>query len=211
MKILKINCGNPDPAKIQVAKDFLKKGKIIVYPTDTVYGIAANIYDENAILKVFKAKNRPMNKPLSICLSKIEDIKAVAHIDAETEKIVQKIFPGPFTIILRKKNIISPYLTAGTDKIGIRIPDNQLSQELSSDFPVTSTSANISGLDVPESPIEVVEQIGSSVDLMLDAGICKYGLHSTVVDMTEEYPRIIREGAGYKTISEIIRTSSTLK
>ena len=207
MKILKINWSNPDPAKIYIAKDFLKKGYIIVYPTDTVYGIAANIYNENAILNVFKAKNRPMNKPLSICLSKIEDIKSVAHMDNKTEKIVQKLFPGPFTVILRKKNIISPNLTAGTDKIGIRIPDNQLSQDLASDFPITSTSANISGLDVPESPTEIIEQIGSSVDLILDAGICKYGHHSTVVDMTYEHPRIIREGAGYKTISEIIKSS----
>lgn len=202
MKTIKINCNNPDPAQILVAKDFLKQGKTVVYPTDTVYGIAANIYDENAILKVFKAKKRSMNKPLSICLSNIEDIEKVAYMNENTERMVRKIFPGPFTIILKKKNIISPILTAGTDNIGIRIPDNKLSMNLASDFPITSTSANISGFKVPESPSEVIEQLGSSVDMFLDAGVCKYGLHSTVIDLTDEKPKILRKGAGYEIISE---------
>ncbi len=204
MKILKINSIDPDQAKLRFAKDFLKKGKIVVYPTDTVYGIAANIYDENAILKVFSAKNRSKNKPISICLNKIEDIRTVAHMDDKTEEIVKKLFPGSFTVILRKKSIISPILTAGSDDIGIRIPDNQLSRDLASDFPITSTSANISGVDVPESPIEVIEQLGSSVDLMLDAGICEYGLHSTVVDLTTDIPKVVRKGAGYKILSELL-------
>ncbi len=204
MKIIKINSNDPDPEKIRVVKDFLKKGSIVVYPTDTVYGIAANIFDENAILKIFSAKKRSKNKPLSICLSNIDDLKTVAEFDDKTEKILQKLLPGPFTVILKKNDKISPILTAGSDKIGIRIPDNQLSLDLTSDFPITSTSANISGLDVPESPNDIIKQLGSSVDLLLDAGICKHCNHSTVVDMTGENPKILRKGAGYEIISKII-------
>lgn len=204
MKILKINSKNPDLDIITQAKKYLKQGKIIVYPTDTVYGIAANVYNESAISKVFNSKKRSKNKAVSLCLAEIESIRDVAFMDDKTEILVEKLFPGPFTIIMQKKEVISPLLTAGTNKIGIRIPDNKLSRELASEFPITSTSANISGMDVPESPREVVEQLGDSIDLVLDAGICKYGLHSTVVDMTGDKPVILRKGAGYETLINLL-------
>jgi L-threonylcarbamoyladenylate synthase len=204
MKILKINSKNPDPDIISQAKEYLKQGKLIIYPTDTVYGIAANIYIEKGVSKVFSAKRRSISKPLSLCLAELESINDVAVMDDKTETIVEQLFPGPFTVIMRKKKVVSPLLTAGTNKIGIRIPDNKLSRDLASDFPITSTSANISGLYVPETPKEVVKQLGDAVDLVLDAGVCKYGLHSTVVDMTGEDPVIIRKGAGYETLMNLI-------
>ena len=204
MKIIKINGIDPETDKIEIAKNFLKQGKLVVYPTDTVYGIGANIFNDEAVLKVYSMKKRPKTKPLSICLSKIDDIKNVAHLDGTTEEIIEKILPGPFTIILKKKDVVSPVLTAGTDKIGIRIPDNQLCMKLAEDFPITSTSANLSGHEVPNSSTGVLKQLGSAVDLLLDAGICKHGLHSTVVDMTGENPKILRIGAGYNIISDIL-------
>ena len=204
MKILKINSKNPDPDTITQAKEYLMQGKLVIYPTDTVYGIAADIYNEHGISKVFKSKRRSINKPLSLCLAELESINEVAFMDDKTETIVEQLFPGPFTVIMRKKKVVSPLLTAGTNKIGIRIPDNTLSRELASDFPITSTSANISGLNVPESPKGVVKQLGDAADLVLDAGICKYGLHSTVVDITGESPVIVRKGAGYETLMKLI-------
>ncbi|UTB33385.1 MAG: L-threonylcarbamoyladenylate synthase [Methanobacterium sp. ERen5] len=204
MKILKINSKNPDPDTITQAKEYLKQGKIVVYPTDTVYGIAANIYDESAVSKVFDSKKRLKTKAVSLCLAEIEAINDVAFMDNKTEILVEHLFPGPFTVIMRKKDQISPLLTAGTNKIGIRIPDNKLSRELASEFPITSTSANISGMEVSESPKEVIEQLGDSVDLVLDAGICKYGHHSTVVDMTGDKPIILRKGAGYETLINLL-------
>ena len=170
MKIIKIDGTNPEPDKIKIAKNAMKQGSIIIYPTDTVYGIGANIFDEKAILKVFSVKKRPKNKPLSICVSRIQDIKQIAYMDLKTEKIVAKILPGPFTLILKKKNNVSSFLSAGSDKIGIRIPDNKVCRELSRDFPITSTSANISGHDIPESTEEVLKQLGSSVDMMIGCG-----------------------------------------
>lgn len=196
MKIIVIDGTEPEPDKIEIARMAMKQGSIIVYPTDTVYGIGSNIFDEKSLLKVFSIKKRSKNKPLSICLSRVEDIKTVAHIDSETEKIIQKILPGPYTIILKKKDNVSPLLTSGTDTVGIRIPDSRVCNDLARDFPITSTSANISGYDVPESAEEVLKQLGSSVDIILDAGICKHGIPSTVIDMTVYPPKIIREGAG---------------
>lgn len=204
MKILKINSKNPDPDTITQAKEYLKQGKIVVYPTDTVYGIAANAYDESAVSKVFDSKKRLKTKAVSLCLAEIETINDVAFMDDKTEILVEQLFPGPFTVIMRKKEQISPLLTAGTNKIGIRVPDNKLSRDLASEFPITSTSANISGWNVPESPKEVIEQLGDSVDLVLDAGVCKYGQHSTVVDMTGDKPFILRKGAGYETLMNLL-------
>jgi L-threonylcarbamoyladenylate synthase len=196
MKIIKIDGTNSEHDKIKIARMAMKKGSIIVYPTDTVYGIGANVFDEKAILKVFSIKKRPLNKPLSVCISKIEDIKHVAHMDAEAETIIRNILPGPFTIILKKNDNISSLLTAGSDKIGIRIPDNSICKDLSKEFPITSTSANLSGYDIPESADGVLEQLGSSIDIIMDAGICKHGIPSTVIDMTVYPPKVLREGSG---------------
>ena len=202
MKILKIDQTDPEQDKIEIARHVMERGSIIVYPTDTVYGIGANIFNEKAILKVFSIKKRLKNKPLSVCLSRIEDIRMVANIDATMEKIIRKILPGPFTLILEKNDKVPSILTAGSDKIGIRIPANQVCMDLSRDFPITSTSANLSGYGVPETADAVLKQLGSSVDIILDAGICKHGVHSTVVDMTVFPPKVIREGAGNHLIQE---------
>jgi L-threonylcarbamoyladenylate synthase len=196
MKIIKVDGTNPESNIIKIARRAMKKGSIIIYPTDTVYGIGVNVFDEDAILKVFSIKKRPINKPLSVCISRIEDIKLVAQMDSMTESIVRKILPGPYTIILKKNENISSLLTAGSDNIGIRIPDNNLCRELSRDFPITSTSANLSGYDIPESVEEVLNQLGSSVDIVMDAGICKHGIPSTVIDMTVYPPKVLRDGAG---------------
>jgi L-threonylcarbamoyladenylate synthase len=196
MKIIKIDGTNLEHDKIKIARMAMKKGSIIIYPTDTVYGIGANVFDEKAILKVFSIKKRPLNKPLSICISKIEDIKHVAQMDVKTETIMRNLLPGPFTIILKKNNNISSLLTAGSDKIGIRIPDNRICMDLSRDFPITSTSANLSGYNIPESADGVLKQLGSSIDIMMEAGICKHGIPSTVIDMTVYPPKVLREGAG---------------
>jgi L-threonylcarbamoyladenylate synthase len=204
MKIIKINSIHPETVNIERVKGFLKDSCTVVYPTDTVYGIGANIYDEKAVLKVFSMKKRLKSKPLSICLSKIEDIKNVAYINNNHEEVIRKLLPGPFTIILEKKDVLSPLLTAGTDKIGIRIPNNKICMDLAEDFPITSTSANLSGHEVQDSPRGILKQLGSSIDILLDAGICENGFHSTVVDMTGEDLKIIRKGSGYNILSNII-------
>jgi L-threonylcarbamoyladenylate synthase len=194
MKIIKINPENPEKDKIKGAVEALKEGKTVLYPTDTVYGIGANIFNFEAVKKVYMIKKRHFNKPLSVCLSKIDDIHKIAHLNKDIEKMLNYIFPGPFTVILNKKNNIPPILTASREKIGVRIPDSKISMELSQQFPITTTSANLSGQKIPESVDGVLEQLGNTIDLILDAGICKYGIHSTVIDFTVSPPKIVRKG-----------------
>jgi L-threonylcarbamoyladenylate synthase len=194
MKILKINANNPEKEKIKDAVSVLKRGGTVVYPTDTVYGIGANIFDEEATRKVYQIKKRSYSKPISACVSKIQDIHKIAYMDKNTEKKVQKILPGPFTIILKKKENVPSILTSGREKIGIRIPDSKVCMELSGQFPITTTSANISGEKIPESLDGILKQLDDNIDLILDAGLCKHGIHSTVIDMTAS-PKIVRKGA----------------
>jgi L-threonylcarbamoyladenylate synthase len=170
-KILKINSDNPGEKVIKKAVEELKNGKVIIYPTDTVYGLGANALDEKAVRKVFEIKKRDFKKPISIIVRDLEMAKKVASFDKDTEKILKKIFPGPVTAILYKKKILPDILTGGSNKVGIRIPDCKFTQALMQelDFPITTTSANISG-----EPIK--------------------GQASTVIDLTEKEPRILRAG-----------------
>jgi L-threonylcarbamoyladenylate synthase len=191
MKIIRINPQNPEKDKINQALDILEKDGIIVYPTDTIYGLGANIYSEKAIIKVFSIKKRDHSKPLSICISKIGDISKIAYL-GEDEKLINKNLPGPYTIILKKKEHVSPLLTADSERIGIRIPDYKICRELTRKFPITSTSANISGEKVPVTAEEVAEQLGDQVDLVIDGGKIR-GTPSTVVDCTKNPPEIIRK------------------
>ncbi len=193
MKI-KIDPLDPPEEKIKIVLEALREGKIILYPTDTVYGIGANIFNLEAVERIYKIKKRPHNKPLSVCVSSIDQIHKIAHLNRDTGKKLNTIFPGPFTVILKKKDIVNPILTAGGEKIGIRIPESKICMELSSKFPITTTSANISGKPIPESVDGVWKQFIGEIDLIIDAGTCRHGVHSTVIDMTVSPPLILRKG-----------------
>lgn len=193
MELIKINAQNPEKEKIKRAINILEDEGTVVYPTDTIYGLGVNIFSENAIKRVYSLKKRSYDKPLSVCVSQIKDISKIASLDKNGEEMIKKILPGPFTIILRKKESISPLLTSGGEKIGVRIPDSRICRELARNFPITATSANLSGKTVPESVNEVIEQLGDSIDLILDGGKSQ-GAPSTVVDLTMNPPKILREG-----------------
>lgn len=196
MKILKINPNNPEEKKVLKALQVLREGGIVLYPTDTIYGLGVNIKDENALKNLYKLKERSLNNPVSICIPHLEVISQIAYIDVDTMEAISKLLPGPFTIILKKKPHISSTLTAQTEKIGIRIPDIRLCQELCREFPITSTSANISGQKPGKSIKDIKEQLGSKIDLILNAGTIKDDKPSTVIDFTSTPPKILRQGAG---------------
>lgn len=190
MKIVRIDPQKPEKKKIELAVNILEDDGMVVYPTDTIYGLGANIFSEKAIRKVYSIKNRDYSKPLSICLSDIGDIHKIAHLDGEK---IRQFLPGPFTFILNKRNNVSPLLTAGGGKIGVRIPDNLICRELTREFPITATSANLSGGEVPTQAGEIAELLGDSVDLILDGGKLS-GTPSTVVDWTTKPPKVLRKG-----------------
>lgn len=190
MKIIKLDPYNPKTKVLNEVRRMLAEGKVIIYPTDTLYGLGANAFDEDAIKKVYSIKKRSFDKPISICVPNMRWIRKVAYLNDKQKEKISKLLPGPYTIILEKKDIIPDVLTAGKKKVGIRIPKSKISIELAKEFPITATSANISGRETPPTVKEIIKQL-KNVDLAIDVGPLR-GEPSTVIDFTTDPPKIIR-------------------
>ena len=181
--------------KISKAISALIKGEIIVYPTDTIYGLGADIFNEEAVEKIFKIKKRPKDQPISIAVSSIDDLKKIAVLNDAALKIAEKFLPGKITLILKKKEIISDTLLSGTDSIGVRIPNNKTALEILKNFgPMTCTSANIHKQPTPT----VISEINmlfkqSGIEVYLDEGPLE-NKPSTIIDLTSGQYKIIRYG-----------------
>lgn len=174
----------------------LSKGQVIVYPTDTLYGLGADIYNKDAVKNVFKIKNRPFNLPISVAVSCIEDLKKIAYVNNKIKKIIDHFLPGKLTVILKKKKTIPSIVTSNKDNIAIRIPDNNIALELLSNFgPLTCTSANIHGKPTPTVINDIQMQFkDSNISVYIDNGKLQ-SKASTIIDLTFDKPIIIREGA----------------
>ena len=182
-------------SNISRAISALKNGNIIVYPTDTLYGLGADIYNDNAVRKVFKVKKRPFNDPLPVAVSDFAELEKIADIDERTQRLVEQFLPGKLTLILKKKDIISDIVTGGLDKVAIRIPNNRIALEILTSFgPITATSANIHGSKTPYIINEINMQLKENVSVYLDNGRLK-GQASTIVDLTNNQVRVLRKGA----------------
>jgi len=181
--------------KIDSAVNIIKNGGVVVYPTDTLYGLGSNALDKRAVKRVFEIKGRKFNKPVSIAFSSFEQAKKYVKFNYTALKLAKKFLPGPLTLILPLKKKLPKNLTQGKNEIGIRIPDNKIALELikKSGVPITATSANLSGGRDPATAKEAIKQIGNKVDLILDAGRCKYNKGSTIVKIVDGI-EIIREG-----------------
>ena len=179
------------------AAEVIRAGGLVIYPTDTVYGIGADATSDTAIAKVFQAKARPIENPIPIAVSSIEMAKKFVKFNPLAEKVFRKMMPGPLTIVLKtKRGMVPELLTGGTGKIGLRIPDHPIAIKLIElvGGPITSTSANLSGKPASLTVREALEQLGKNVDLVIDAGKCKLGKPSTVIDISSGTPKTIREG-----------------
>jgi L-threonylcarbamoyladenylate synthase len=196
VKILSLGGRSPRVDVIAEAAATVRAGGLIIYPTETVYGLGADACSDEAVAKVFAAKIRPIEAPISVAVSSLEMARQFTRITPKAEVIFKKFLPGPLTVILSAKPKMSKLLAAGTGKVGVRVPDHPVALKLL-DFvggPITSTSANISGRPAPSTVKEALVQIGKSVDLAIDAGRCKLGAPSTVVDLTVEPFEVLREG-----------------
>lgn len=193
MKILKTTVDKLDKKVIDEAIKVLADGGVILYPTDTVYGLGANIFDRKAVKRVFNVKKRNYLKPISLLVYNNEAIGLVSKASENQLNVVNKYLPGPYTFILKKSNIVPRYLTGGLSKVGIRVPDNELACNLAKLFPITTTSANKSNEDTLSTPCEILEQLGCDVDLVIDVGPLKSKKPSTIIDLTEGEPIYIRK------------------
>lgn len=209
VKVYRINPWNPDKRVIDEAVRVLAAKGLVVYPTDTVYGLGANPLDLAAVERVYKVKRR-IGKPLPILVSSIQAVDRIAYIDRRALKLMEKFWPGPLTIVLRDKGVLPEKVTLGTGKVGVRMPNHRVALMLAEGIGglIIGTSANVSGMPSPRTIDEVLKQLGDKVDLVLDAGPVKIGIPSTVIDLTEEKPRLIRRGPiSYEEIIAVIGES----
>ena len=193
-------------ADILTAKKLLEAGEAVAIPTETVYGLAANALNSDAVLKIFKAKNRPHFNPLIIHLPGWEVVsKYAAEIPADARLLAEKFTPGPLTFLLKKKPIVPDLVTAGSPKVAIRIPAHPLTRELLAqlDFPLAAPSANPFGYVSPTTALHVFEGLVGKIPYILDGGECTVGLESTIVDF--ENGEVIVRRKGGVAVEEIER------
>lgn len=187
-----------DETKLKIVGETIRKGGLVIFPTETVYGIGTNGLDEEAIKKLYSVKCRDLNKPISLLISSIDMVNQIACDISDIEyKLMNAFFPGPFTIILKKKSIISDILTAGKDTIGVRMPDCEITQKLIyyAGCPIAAPSANISGKPSGTNINDFIADFSNKVDYIIDNGEAKIGLASTIVQVINGIPHILREGS----------------
>lgn len=183
---------------LEKASEFIKQGKIVVFPTETVYGIGANGLDEKAVRKLYEVKKRPLNKPISLLVSNMEMVKTIAQDITEVEyKIMEKFFPGPLTIILKKKDIVPDIVTAGQETVGVRMPSGEIARKLVelSGVPIATPSANISGEPSGTNLLEIKKHFEENVDFYIDGGNSELGISSTIVQVIDGKIEILRQGS----------------
>ncbi len=203
-RVLKINPGNFDLNDLNPAVRTLKRGGVIAYPTETVYGLGANIFHQKAVQKIYRVKRRDPHKPISAMVSSIADVdEFCTEIQDYARQLMHKYWPGPLTLILKASENLPRYMTSSDRKIGLRFPDHPITKALMVHHcqPVTSTSANRTREAPPVNARELNVNIADNIDLIVDAGPCSVQIPSTVLDCSGAEPKLIREGS--IVISEI--------
>ncbi|MCE5212750.1 MAG: threonylcarbamoyl-AMP synthase [Deltaproteobacteria bacterium] len=207
-EILKISNKESEEKIIARAADILAGGGIIAYPTETFYGLGADATNEKAIEKIFAAKGRNFKNPISLIIGKPDDIHPlVKDIPVSAKKLMDAFWPGALTIVFQASDKISPLLTAGSGKIGLRVSSHPLALKIVQKLkrPLTATSANQSGAPECSDASDVIVQIGDKIDAIVNGGQTEGGKASTLVDITCDPPVILREGViSKKTIEKCI-------
>ena len=186
-----------DIDKLQNVANGIRNSKIAIFPTETVYGIGANALDEAAVNKIFQAKGRPSDNPLIVHLADKNMIDLVARDISYVEQVlIDNFMPGPITIILKKKDVVPLIVTGGLDTVGVRIPENNIAQQLITlaQVPIAAPSANISGKPSGTNIDDIKEELFDRVDYIIDGGNCSIGIESTVVKLENDFVKILRPG-----------------
>jgi L-threonylcarbamoyladenylate synthase len=197
-QVLKIDGQRPDESVIAEASSILGAGGVVAYPTETFYGLGADGHIKDAIKKIFVIKGRSFRNPISVIIGNATDVRGlVEEIPECALHLMEQFWPGALTIIFKASPDVSPLLTAGTGKIGIRLSSHPVAAALANRLghPITATSANLSGKPECTSADEVIRGIGDQLDAVMDGGQTPGGLGSTIVDVTTDPPVILREGS----------------
>ena len=195
MKTLLLSAQAPETASI--AADLIQKGELVAIPTETVYGLGANGLDEEAVAKIFQAKGRPQDNPLILHICGPEQIELFCHhIPQSAYDLADAFWPGPLTLVLPARDVVPRRTTGGLDTVAVRCPDNAVTREIIrlSGVPIAAPSANISGKPSTTTAQHVLHDHDGKIAAIVDGGPCRVGVESTIVDLTEERPRLLRPG-----------------
>ncbi|WP_314962516.1 L-threonylcarbamoyladenylate synthase [Peptostreptococcus stomatis] len=196
--IKEIDVNKPDKDLIAVFASMLASGKTVIFPTETVYGLGANALDEEAAAKIYQAKGRPSDNPLLVHVADKEDVyDLVENIDNRAKLLMDRFWPGPLTIVFKKKDIIPDRTSGGLDTVAIRMPSDQVARDLirQAGVPIAAPSANISGRPSPTKPEHIIRDMDGRVDGILVGGSCNYGVESTIVDLSNDVAMVLRPGS----------------
>jgi tRNA threonylcarbamoyl adenosine modification protein (Sua5/YciO/YrdC/YwlC family) len=195
--ILSINPDNPQPRNIQRVVEYLKQGGVIIYPTDTTYGLGCDIFNRKGIKKILQIKQRDSRKPFSFVCSDLAEVTNYAQVSNFAFKIMRRHLPGPYTFVLEATKVVPDAVCTKQKTVGVRIPDNAICQAIVRELghPLITTSANISGEETLQDPQLIDEIMGRLVDVVIDGGI-SLGEASSVISLLDDQIEILRQGSG---------------
>jgi len=195
--LVSVNPENPQPRLISRIVELLRQGGIVVYPTDTIYGLGCDIFNSKGIKRIFQVKQRDPRKPFSFICSDISDVANYCQVSNFAYKILKRHLPGPYTFVLEATRQVPGLLTTKQKTVGIRIPDNPIALAIVRELghPLITTSANTSGDDPVNDPVEIESRFGKSIDMVVDGGVLM-GDSSTVISLVDDKIDVIREGSG---------------
>lgn len=203
----------PSERGIKRAAEIIKRGDVVAFPTETVYGLGANALDEAAVKKIFEAKGRPADNPLIVHISSLDMMKTVAaDIPAEAYKLAERFWAGPLTMVLKKSSSVPSVTSGGLDTVGIRFPSHPAAKRLIelSGVPIAAPSANLSGSPSPTTFKRVYEDMNGRVPMIINGGSCEFGVESTVISLDNGCARILRPGAVTKEMLEQVIKNVTV-
>ncbi|MBN1110073.1 MAG: threonylcarbamoyl-AMP synthase [Methanomassiliicoccales archaeon] len=192
------NCDNCTVSKhdLEHVLSMLRFGRLVVYPTETLYGLGADPFDETAVKKVYIAKRRPFDMPLSIAVHDISMAEEIAELEENAYRLAKAFMPGPLTLLLKKRSVLPDIITSSYPEVGIRIPDHPFALRMLEEFgPIISTSANRHSHPQPTDVETAIADLGNSVATYVDCGPCRLGTPSTIVQVIDGTVEIIRHGA----------------
>ncbi len=195
--VLRVDADKPDSDKVRSAAGFIRRGGLVAFPTETVYGLGADALNGEAVLALFEAKKRPLDNPPIVHVSDVKDVRRlVKEIPSGAEVLMEEFWPGPLTLIFRRSDVVPSVTVAGLDTIAIRMPRHAVALALikESGCPVAAPSANLAGKPSPTSARHVLDDLDGRIDAVLDAGPTVIGVESTVLDLTVCPPAVLRPG-----------------
>ncbi|MGB2783149.1 MAG: L-threonylcarbamoyladenylate synthase [Atribacterota bacterium] len=211
-KILKINPEKIDLNKIKLAAEEIKKGNLVAFPTETVYGLGADAYNKEAVAKIFKVKGRPFNDPLIVHIAEIEELHRLSkRVPAMALQLAKTFWPGPLTLVLKKSELVSDIITASLDTVAVRMPDDNIALNLirEAQTPIVAPSANLFGRPSPTNAQHVEDDLGGKIEMIIDGGKTRVGVESTVLDVTVKPVQVLR--AGGVSVEQLMKVTGKVK